>query len=260
MLSDSFGPPQIAAVLILLQRGLEELHSQRNTRRLLQQGAQEVGRDYYPVVAATHLAWIASLAFLVPPSAPVYVLPLIAFLALQPVRYWIIGTLGRYWTHRIITLPEAPIVTRGPYRFVSHPNYAVTLAETLLCRWRSASWRSASSSPSSGGRCCTTRSGSRMRRWQSGAPRRADRDERSDAEPRALPAIAVGGGLAGAAFALDAGSQWAPRPGARAQPRSAPHRLRRVPERGGPGRARLARARSARARRDHDHPLSPGQG
>ena len=70
MLSDSFGPPQLAALLILVQRGLEELHSQRNTRRLLQQGAQEVGRDYYPVVAATHLAWIASLAFLVPPSAP----------------------------------------------------------------------------------------------------------------------------------------------------------------------------------------------
>jgi methyltransferase len=132
MLSDSFGPPQLAALLILLQRGLEELHSQRNTRRLLQQGAQEVGRDYYPVVAATHLAWIASLAFLVPPSAPLYLLPLIAFLALQPVRYWIIGTLGRYWTHRIITLPEAPIVSRGPYSFVSHPNYAVTLAETLL--------------------------------------------------------------------------------------------------------------------------------
>ena len=72
MLSDSFGPPQFAALLILVQRGLEELHSQRNTRRLLQQGAQEVGRDYYPVVAATHLAWIASLAFLVPPSATVY--------------------------------------------------------------------------------------------------------------------------------------------------------------------------------------------
>ena len=83
-------------------------------------------------MAATHLAWIASLALLVPPSAPIYSLPLIAFLALQPVRYWIIGTLGRYWTHRIITLPEAPVVTQGPYRFVSHPNYAVTLAETLL--------------------------------------------------------------------------------------------------------------------------------
>src|SRR5207249_12001706 len=129
MLSDGFGPPQLAALLILLQRGLEELHSQRNTRRLLQQGAHEAGRDYYPVVAATHLAWIASLAFLIAPSAPLIMPALVAFLVLQPVRYWIIATLGRYWTHRIITLAEAPIVAQGPYRFVRHPNYAVTLAE-----------------------------------------------------------------------------------------------------------------------------------
>jgi methyltransferase len=51
---------------------------------------------------------------------------------LQIVRYWVIGSLGRYWTHRIITLPEAPIVTRGPYGYVSHPNYAVTIVETFV--------------------------------------------------------------------------------------------------------------------------------
>src|SRR5262245_47325828 len=132
MLSDSFGPPQIAALLILLQRGLEELHSRLNTRELFEHGAYEMGQEYYPVVVVTHLAWITSVALLVPRSAPVYWLPLIAFLVLQLVRYWIIGTLGRYWTHRIITLPEAPIITAGPYRFLRHPNYAVTLAETLL--------------------------------------------------------------------------------------------------------------------------------
>ena len=98
----------------------------------MQLGGREAGRDYYPVVATTHLAWIASLAFLVPPTAPVVLLPLAAFLMLQPVRYWIIGTLGRYWTHRIITLERAPIVRDGPYRFVRHPNYAVTIAETFL--------------------------------------------------------------------------------------------------------------------------------
>jgi len=48
------------------------------------------------------------------------------------MRYWIIGTLGQYWTHRIISLENAPIVSSGPYRFIRHPNYAVTLAETML--------------------------------------------------------------------------------------------------------------------------------
>jgi methyltransferase len=132
VLDDSLGVPQVAALLVFCQRGLEELHSQRNTRRLLREGGREAGRDYYPVVAATHLGWIAAIAFLAPSNSPLYAAPLIAFLALQPVRYWIIGTLGRYWTHRIVTLDEAPIVTRGPYRFMRHPNYAVTLAETLL--------------------------------------------------------------------------------------------------------------------------------
>jgi methyltransferase len=129
---EGFGGPQLAAALILGQRGLEELHSRRNTRRLLQAGAREAGADFYPVVVTTHLGWIAGLAFLIPPDSPVYVAPLAAFLVLQVARYWIIATLGRYWTHRIVTLPTAPIVTRGPYRFMRHPNYAVTLAETLL--------------------------------------------------------------------------------------------------------------------------------
>ena len=54
------------------------------------------------------------------------------YLALQIVRYWVIGTLGRYWTHRILTLDNAPIVRRGPYHFICHPNYAVTITETFL--------------------------------------------------------------------------------------------------------------------------------
>jgi methyltransferase len=118
--------------LVLAQRGLEELYSARNTKALIAAGGREAGGSYYPVVAATHLAWIASLFFLIPPDA-VIVWPLIAYyLLLQIVRYWVIGTLGRFWTHRIITLPEAPIVARGPYRYLSHPNYAVTIIETFV--------------------------------------------------------------------------------------------------------------------------------
>jgi methyltransferase len=132
MLPELIGWPQIAALLVLAQRGLEELHSARNTRRLLSQGAREEGRDYYPVVAVTHLSWIASLFLLIPPDAPVSWPLLALYLLLQVARYWIIGTLGPYWTHRIITLEGAPIVRGGPYAWVRHPNYLVTIAETLL--------------------------------------------------------------------------------------------------------------------------------
>jgi methyltransferase len=129
---DWFGWPQVAALLVLLQRGAEELYSAHNTRKLLAEGGHEEGRDYYPVVAITHLAWIAAIFFLIPPDAPI-VWPLLAlYLILQVARYWIIGTLGPYWTHRIITLEKAPVVRKGPYSWVRHPNYMVTIAETLL--------------------------------------------------------------------------------------------------------------------------------
>ena len=87
-LSDEFGYPQIAALLILLQRGIEELHSQRNTRRLLQRGAVEAGREYYPVVVTAHAAWIASLALLIPTNAPMHWGPLLAF------RPWLLRFAG----------------------------------------------------------------------------------------------------------------------------------------------------------------------
>jgi methyltransferase len=44
----------------------------------------------------------------------------------------VIASLGRFWTHRIMTIPEAPIIRRGPYRYISHPNYAVTIIETFV--------------------------------------------------------------------------------------------------------------------------------
>ena len=42
------------------------------------------------------------------------------------------ATLGPYWTHRIITIDDAPIVSSGAFRFLRHPNYVITVAETLL--------------------------------------------------------------------------------------------------------------------------------
>ena len=109
-MSDQLGPAQIAAILVLAQRGIEELHSQRNTRRLLAEGAHEVGRDYYPVVAVTHLAWIAAIFLLVPADAAISVPLLVAYL---PYRSSATGSSARsvaYWTHRIITVEGAPVV------------------------------------------------------------------------------------------------------------------------------------------------------
>jgi len=132
VIDELIGPPQIAAFLVLIQRGVEEIHSARNTGALLARGGREEGRKYYPVVAVVHLSWIASLFFLIPADARV-LWPLIGlYFFLQVARYWVIVTLGPYWTHRIITIDEAPIIDAGAYRYLKHPNYAIAIAEAVL--------------------------------------------------------------------------------------------------------------------------------
>lgn len=132
MLAHDFGWPQLIAVLILAQRGLEELYSIRNTRALEARGGTEVGSSYYPVVLVAHLSWIAALFLMISPDAEVSPALGAIYLALQCVRYWVIASLGPYWTHRIITLHGAPTVERGPYKLIRHPNYCVTIIETFL--------------------------------------------------------------------------------------------------------------------------------
>ncbi|MBL8666147.1 MAG: hypothetical protein JNM48_01655 [Rhodospirillales bacterium] len=124
--------PQALVMLVLAQRLAEVLWAQRNERRLLAQGAIEIGARHYPLFFLLHGAWLASLALLVPANAPLFWPLLLAFVLLQAARLWVIASLGRYWTTRIITLPGAPIVRRGPYRWLRHPNYAIVAAEIAV--------------------------------------------------------------------------------------------------------------------------------
>ena len=119
----------IAVGLVALQRLAELLIAQRNTRRLLAQGGREVGADHYPLLVGLHTAWLAALPVLLPADAPANWWLLGLYLTLQPLRLWVIASLGPYWTTRIITLPDAPLVKRGPYRFLRHPNYLVVALE-----------------------------------------------------------------------------------------------------------------------------------
>jgi len=124
----------IAYVLIALvtaQRLAELIIARRNTRALLAQGAYEVGSAHYPLIVAVHAAWLASL-WILAPGRPI-LWPLIAvFVLLQCGRLWVLATLGRRWTTRIIILPGSPLVTGGPFRFVRHPNYLVVAAEIAV--------------------------------------------------------------------------------------------------------------------------------
>ena len=116
-------------LLVALQRLIEVVYAERNTRALLARGAVEIGRAHYPLIVLLHAAWLTAIVLLLPQDATIHWIPLALFVLLQLARVWVIATLGPYWTTRIISLESAPLVRKGPYRFVRHPNYLVVAGE-----------------------------------------------------------------------------------------------------------------------------------
>jgi methyltransferase len=120
-------------VLVTAQRLGELVLARHNTAKLLAQGAYEVAPGHYPLIVLLHGAWVAGLWALVLAWSLPLSLPLAAaFLVLEGLRVWVLMSLGPRWTTRIIILPGATLVRRGPYRFFPHPNYAVVCAEIAL--------------------------------------------------------------------------------------------------------------------------------
>ncbi|MDO7835615.1 isoprenylcysteine carboxylmethyltransferase family protein [Sphingobium sp. HBC34] len=123
--------PYAIMLFVTVQRLSELVIARRNTSRLLAAGAREVGAKHYPVMVAMHAAWIATLWFTVG-GRTVHMALLLVFAVLQLLRLWVLATLGPRWTTRIIVAHDAPLVNRGPFRFLRHPNYAVVTAEIAV--------------------------------------------------------------------------------------------------------------------------------
>jgi methyltransferase len=119
-------------LLVAVQRVVELGYAQRNTNRLLARGAVEVGGSHYPLFILLHGGWLLAMATLIPAHTPPNWFLIGVLVVLQGLRIWIITTLGPYWTTRIITLPGAPVVRRGPFRIVRHPNYTVVILEIAI--------------------------------------------------------------------------------------------------------------------------------
>jgi methyltransferase len=135
------GLPQVIVLLVAAQRLAELAYARRNGRRLLAAGGIEYGRGHYPLMVLLHAAWLIALFLLVPPDAAVS-WPLIGvYLLLQGARLWVLASLGRFWTTRVITVPGAPLVRRGPYRWVRHPNYLVVAAEIAVLPLAFGAWQ-----------------------------------------------------------------------------------------------------------------------
>lgn len=115
---------------LVAQRLSELLIASRNTAALMASGGREVGTGHYPVMVAMHATWLGAIVIwgwdntLHPGWFAVYAV-------LQVFRVWILATLGRRWTTRII-LHGSPLVTTGPFRYMRHPNYVLVVAEIFV--------------------------------------------------------------------------------------------------------------------------------
>lgn len=121
----------------LLERGFELALAKRNRRIILARGGREVHPESYRPLVAMHVLFFVSL---IAESWP-WRIPLDGLTAgclgvlvlTQALRYWCIATLGVFWNTRILVLPGAEAVKKGPYRFLRHPNYlAVTVEIAVL--------------------------------------------------------------------------------------------------------------------------------
>ena len=107
---------------LLIQRLAELVFARSNTARLRAKGAVEFGASHYPLLILLHASWLIGLWVFGHDRAIVW--PWLAvFVLLQIGRLWVIASLGRRWTTRVIVLRGASPVTRGPYRWIRHPNY-----------------------------------------------------------------------------------------------------------------------------------------
>lgn len=123
--------PYLVAGLVV-QRLLEVRRARANERWARERGAVEYGQEHYWLFYVLHPAWLLSLlregrASRRDVNWPAF----LVFLALQPLRSWVMRTLGHYWNTKILIVPGGKRVTGGPFRYLSHPNYAVVAAELL---------------------------------------------------------------------------------------------------------------------------------
>jgi methyltransferase len=114
---------------VVVARLAELALARRNERRLRARGAVEYGAHHYTLFFLLHGAWLLAVALCADPAAPPVWGWLAAYGALQALRVWTLASLGPYWTTRVLTVPFEPLVLRGPYRWLRHPNYLIVAGE-----------------------------------------------------------------------------------------------------------------------------------
>jgi methyltransferase len=138
----------VVVVLVAFERVAEMIVSRRNAEWSFERGGVESGQRHFPVMVVLHTAFLVGMlveAWWRRPDVPgalAWSMLAIA-VACQAGRWWCIQALGRHWNTRVIVVPGTSPVLRGPYRFLSHPNYVIVVVEGIALPLVHAAWISA---------------------------------------------------------------------------------------------------------------------
>lgn len=120
-------------LMVLLQRLVELRLAKKNRQWAMTQGGIEVGKEHYRWIWLLHATFFVALlveyGWVQPTMTHWAVVPFVLFVLAQGLRTWVIASLGRYWNTRIIVIPHATLVPKGPYRYIRHPNYVAVVIE-----------------------------------------------------------------------------------------------------------------------------------
>jgi methyltransferase len=123
----------VMAIVLIIERLLELSIAKRNRTWALAAGAQEFGERHYPLFFILHIGWL--LGWLVEGGlhgnilSELWYLWLGLFVFAQGLRYWCIASLGRFWNTQILVIPGRQLISKGPYKYLKHPNYIAVAIE-----------------------------------------------------------------------------------------------------------------------------------
>lgn len=123
-------------LFVIAQRLVELVIAKRNEKLMLANGAVEFDWKGYKFIVLIHICFFISLVsektFLNRELNGFWVIFLILFILAQLLRYFSIASLGMFWNTRIIILKGSPLIKKGPYRFLKHPNYIAVITELAV--------------------------------------------------------------------------------------------------------------------------------
>ena len=133
--------------VLAVQRTWELVLSASHVRWLRAHGGREHASGHFPLLVIVHVLFPLCLA------AEVFGLGArpgsfwwawaAVWLAAQALRYAAVTALGKRWTVSIWVLPGMPMVQRGPYRYLRHPNYLAVVTELVAASLAFGAWRTA---------------------------------------------------------------------------------------------------------------------